>query len=60
MFETSRDIRYSVAIGVPAQQANGCELVHTCLVGRRFRDHEDGKKRNFEAGTGIKRRGMNT
>jgi hypothetical protein len=59
-FETSRDVRYSVAIGVPAQQANGCELVHTCLGGRRFRDREDGKKRNFEAGTRIKRREMNT
>src|SRR6266481_8634866 len=31
------------------KRANGCELVHTCLVGWRFRDHEDGKKQNFEA-----------
>src|SRR5260370_40483120 len=32
------------------KRANGCELVHTCLVGWRFRDHEDGKKRNIYGG----------
>src|SRR5260370_20709505 len=42
------------------KRANGCELVHTCLVGWRFRDHEDGKKRNFEAGSRIKPRGKKT